>query len=250
MKLEELVNNNYMILNQNDLHIWKYICTHMEECCTISIDKLAKKCNISRATISRFSQKLSLTGFGEFKTRLKLELEDKDNIDDSTLNDICQHYKKAIQGFEQKDMSDICKLIYHAEQLFVCATGYIQNIAAKVLKRNFMNMNKFFITLYGNSETEVVVDTATSQDLIIIISLSGENTEAVELAKKVKSRNVPVVSISQLTDNSLSKVCDYNLYITSDTIKMSEDKSYQTTAQYFMLIELLFIKYVMYCRRV
>lgn len=28
MRLEELVNKNYELLNQNDLHIWKYIQAH------------------------------------------------------------------------------------------------------------------------------------------------------------------------------------------------------------------------------
>jgi len=80
MKLEELVNNNYDKLNENDLYIWKYICSNKRECRRMSIDELAKKCNISRTTISRFTQKLSLEGFGEFKVRLKLEFDENDNI--------------------------------------------------------------------------------------------------------------------------------------------------------------------------
>ena len=78
MKLEELVNNNYDKLNENDLYIWKYICSNKRECRRMSIDELAKKCNISRTTISRFTQKLSLEGFGEFKVRLKLEFDENE----------------------------------------------------------------------------------------------------------------------------------------------------------------------------
>ncbi len=71
MRLEELVSDNYYKLNDNDLLIWQYIQCHKQECCSISIKKLALNCCISRTTISRFTQKLSLEGFREFKTYLK-----------------------------------------------------------------------------------------------------------------------------------------------------------------------------------
>lgn len=54
MRLEELVNQYYGQLNENDLMIWKYILSHKKECCSIFIEELSRKCNISRATISRF----------------------------------------------------------------------------------------------------------------------------------------------------------------------------------------------------
>ena len=46
MQLEELVNQYYDDLNENDLMIWKYILAHKKECCEISIDELSKRCNV------------------------------------------------------------------------------------------------------------------------------------------------------------------------------------------------------------
>lgn len=43
MRLEELVNQNYQQLNDNDLYIWKYISSHKKECERLSIEQLAKK---------------------------------------------------------------------------------------------------------------------------------------------------------------------------------------------------------------
>lgn len=60
MRLDELVNENYKRLSDNDLLIWQYIQRHKKECCSVSIEELAGKCCISRATISRFAQKLGL----------------------------------------------------------------------------------------------------------------------------------------------------------------------------------------------
>ena len=73
MQLEELVNQYYDDLNENDLMIWKYILAHKNECCEISIDELSKRCNISRATISRLAKDI-FEGFREFKMRLKFRM--------------------------------------------------------------------------------------------------------------------------------------------------------------------------------
>ena len=75
MRLDELINEKYNILNDNDLLTWQYIQGHKKECSSVSIEKLAAKCCISRTTISRFTQKLGFEGFKEFKIRLKMEYE-------------------------------------------------------------------------------------------------------------------------------------------------------------------------------
>lgn len=51
MKLEERISQYYDRLNPNDRIIWQYISTHMGECCNISIEELALRCNVSRSTV-------------------------------------------------------------------------------------------------------------------------------------------------------------------------------------------------------
>ena len=72
MKLEELINKHYDQLNANDFHIWNYISNNKHECQKMAIDQLAYKCNVSRTTILRFAQKISLKGYSELKLYLKL----------------------------------------------------------------------------------------------------------------------------------------------------------------------------------
>ena len=73
MKLEELVNRNYQQLNDNDLYIWNYIIHHRKECERLSIDELALRCSVSRSTILRFSKRLGLKGYAEFKVFLRID---------------------------------------------------------------------------------------------------------------------------------------------------------------------------------
>lgn len=249
MYLEELVNNNYDRLNENDLYIWKYICSHKRECCKMSIDELAKECNISRTTISRFTQKLSLEGFSEFKIRLKWECDERDNCEDSTVDDIYENYHKTIEDMREKDILEICRMIYRSKNLFVYGTGTVQAAVADELKRHFIRGNKFFITLRGECEMDMILNIATEEDLIVIISLSGETKLAVEFAKKIKAKNIPSISITKLSDNQIAKLSNQNLYITTECMKIKEEITFESTSQYFILIEMLFLKYIMYLKQ-
>ena len=61
----------------NDLHIWRYISTHRQECANLSIEALGAKCNVSRTTILRFAQKPGLSGFSELRLLLRMECQEK-----------------------------------------------------------------------------------------------------------------------------------------------------------------------------
>ena len=89
MRLEELVNKHYDKLNHSDLYIWKYIFNHKKDCCNLTIDELANRCNVSRTTILRFAQKLSLKGYSELKIYLKWESEDKEFNEKDYLKVVC-----------------------------------------------------------------------------------------------------------------------------------------------------------------
>ena len=224
MQLEELVNQYYDDLNENDLMIWKYILAHKKECCEISIDELSKRCNISRATISRFSQKISFEGFREFKMRLKLECQQVQVKNDGMLDEICNNYLKSMELTKDSDLDDLFEHIHHARRLF------------KV----------FFVTLYGKSELKMTINGLGEQDVMIFISVSGENEMAIEAMKTLKNKGTYIVSITKLNNNTLARLADKSLYVITDQYKRFNNRTYETTSAYFNTVEILFLKYLDY----
>lgn len=126
MKLEELVNKHYDSLNNTDMLIWQYIYNHKKACLNYSINELADKCNVSRTTIMRFAQKLSLDGYGELKVMLKMESDSVVIPSVNELNDISQLYHRVIKELEQKDFSSICKMIRKSNRIFSFGSGAFQ----------------------------------------------------------------------------------------------------------------------------
>ncbi len=70
-KLDVVINENYSKLNTIDMYILTYIQNNLHECTSLSIAELAKRCNVSTATILRMAQKLNFSGYSEFKFFLK-----------------------------------------------------------------------------------------------------------------------------------------------------------------------------------
>lgn len=249
MRLEELVNKNYDKLNENDKMIWQYIRENKKKCCDISIEELAKICCISRTTISRFTQKLSFEGFREFKLHLKLECEKDSSQGKLLLEDVCNNFVRDIQAAKDMNMDEICEHIFCAERLFVFGTGESQYAAAQLLKRMFMGVNRFFVTLYGRSELAMALEDMNANDVVIMISLSGETEPAVFAAKTMRLKGVYTVSITRLSDNALSRFSRANLYIQPNPFVRRGSVSFETCSSYFNIIEILCIKYMLYIKR-
>lgn len=246
MKLEQLINIYFEDLSENDRLIWKYIKNNAEKCTSLSAEELANECNVSRATILRFAKKLSLNNFADLKLYMKMyhqELELKNNIN---LELICNNFHKVIEDFKKKDVSNICEKIYNAERIFIFGTGNAQKSEAHELKRIFLTAGKCFYELFDIGEVYLLSETFTNKDLMFIISLSGETESALQIAREVKVTDMPTISLTRLKDNSLAKLCDENLYVGTTFAQGIDNLNYETTTLFYILLEILFIKYLNY----
>jgi RpiR family glv operon transcriptional regulator len=86
---------------------------------------------------------------------------------------------------------------------------------------------------------------AKSDDFVIIISLLGESEEVIKLAEKLRLSGIATLSITRMKNNTLASLCDENLYINSIQIQV-DYIGYEISTPYFILIELLFLKYQEY----
>lgn len=246
MKLEELINKYYDQLNDNDFHIWNYISNNKKECEKLAIDQLAFKCNVSRTTILRFAQKLSLKGYSELKLYLKLEnKKPKENMGQTEM--VCATYNKVIESIKNKDCTEIFEKFDSAKNIYIYGVGMVQSSIKKELKRIFMTAGKIIYDLNGYQESDISLNLANSEDLFIIISVSGENKFLIDFVSQLQVRNIPILSITKLKENTLSQMSDYNLYISSVTfLETINEMSYESVTSYFILIEILFLKYIEY----
>ncbi|MCX7885501.1 MAG: MurR/RpiR family transcriptional regulator [Caloramator sp.] len=247
MRLEDLINRNYSKLNENDIYILKYILNNKEKCSCISINELAKHCNVSRTTILRLVQKLGFDGFSEFKVFIKWQLEKNRKINDNiTLDEFYKDLYKTIKLLKDTDFSSIIKLIDESEKIFIYGTGTAQNIIAQDLKRVFLIAEKYFHIIEGYTELNIIIPSLTPKDLLIVISLSGNTQNILECINEISLRNIPIISITRFGNNKLSTIANHNLYLYISSFNITENKKIENFSPYFILNDVLVREYIKY----
>lgn len=245
MKLEELVNRRYDMLSENDIHIWEYIFAHRKECENLSIDELASRCYVSRTTIMRFAQKIGLKGYADLKSYLRMDSK-IDVQEQSGFEMFYKEYALFMNNLKEQDMTKALELISNANRLYVYGTGIVQNSAASEMKRVFLEEGKLFNVIQERHELSVFEKNIFQGDIVVIISFSGENERAIDFARKLKTKNVSIISITSVKSNTLSRMADEAFYVEAPRMINTVGGLHDGLAGFFLLIDFMMVKYIEY----
>lgn len=249
MKLEEIINKHKTSLGATDMVIWKYIYNHRQQVRHMSIHELAKACSVSSTTVVRFAQKLGMDGFGEFKAVLKLEDQPAFAGSGDVLQDIGTFYQQSWEGIIKRNFDAASRLIHEANRVFAFASGYVQSNVVQELKRLFFYDDVLIYEIGGKEEFTSILRNLNKDDLVVIVSLSGETPLAVEFAELLRLREVPLISITRLHDNTLASLSTVNLYVSPAIFHLYEDTDrpqFKSMMPYFLLVEIWYVKYKLY----
>ena len=243
MHLDELITKNKNYLNENDYHIWDYVSRHKKECETISINDLALKCNVSRTTILRFTQRIGLNGFAQFKVYLQLDNQSQTTSSDH-LNTFYNSYKEYMETLMVKDFSPLIARLTTSVEIYACSTGSIQSSVTAELKRTFVALGKFIYQIKLYEEIAVYEQIINPEDFVFMVSYSGENEKIIEFAKKLKAKGAYMVAITCSKHNQLNQICDEALVVEVPKATYDQGVSHDGLVNYFLLIDFLTVKYL------
>lgn len=231
----------------------KYIIGNPDEISQLSINQIAKKIHISPATITRFCQKISFSGFNEFKHELKryIDLRNKpaassDIKEIDYFSNLYQNHLEIIEttfrNMTYFDIQQAITLLTKAERVHVYGIDN-SGIAAQEFKWKF-----FRIGIQVESITDphqAVMDAALSSDrsLVIGISVSGKTKEIIDAVKISKRQGASVLAISSDKTSELSRLADLSLLVTSKN-SMHMGQNISPTLPLFLLFDLLYTELV------
>lgn len=246
MKLETLIEQNYHKLNQSDLLIWDYLQSHMDDCRYFTIDQLAGACHISHTSVLRFAKKLGLKGFSELKVILKWQQTQTDGFGGDELEKAMQDYQQTLEYLYTVDFSDLFALWDRAEKIYVYGSGNVQQYAARDLRRNFFVVNKLLHTIDGEDELRRIAKHLRENDIMLFISLSGNNAFINQIAEQLKAQGRTVVSVTRIQSNRLIHLSDIHIPFFTHCVQTGEEFEFWLTAQLFLINEFLILKYLEY----
>ena len=244
MRLEDLIEQNYHRLNENDLYIWDYIRRHPAECRSISIDALSAACCISHTTILRFAKKLGLGGFSELKMILRWQDTGPGIMRPDELTRTMQDYQQTMEYLSTVDFSDLFTLIQNARQIFIYGSGSVQQLAARNLKEKFFYSHKLMHVIEGETEMRKLSVRLGEHDLMILISLSGNNAFVNKIAETLHKQGCPIVSICRVQSNRLIYLSDINIPFFSHAIESGCSITLWPSNLMFLVNEFLMIRYL------
>ena len=255
MTLDELVNEMHDHLNENDLYVLHYISQHMEQCYNQTVSEIAKTASVSSSGVIRMVQKLGFKGYSEFRYFLKNEMErlQRANVLNTSKigsSIVLEDVKSTIRLFEEnKNVEKVYQLLSQANHIYAYATGYGQSLMLKEFSRCLINVGIHLIIVPGQIELNLIAQTLHSDDLLFIVSLSGNISKIQVYLQTVIMRNVPIVSVTLFSQNELAHIANYSLYYEVSNINSITRLNNSSFGSLMLVLTLLYEGYINYCQK-
>ena len=226
LKLREVKND----LSVKELEVAQYIISHSQAVKNMSIQTLAKLNCVSTSTILRLCNKLGYSGFSDFKVDLISSSPQKLSTDilqdDINLNDTLQDVNRKVQAMEKSSIDDTHSIVNlnaldNAIDLIIASNKVVifgvgsSGLVGKELEYQLIKIKKDVNCHFDSHISRSIVSTLGKNDLIIIISHSGETPECVELLKLAESLKVPSIAITKMGQSQISLLANIVLHTTS-----------------------------------
>jgi DNA-binding MurR/RpiR family transcriptional regulator len=84
---------------------------------------------------------------------------------------------------------------------------------------------------------------STKKNCAILISYSGESSEILQIARLLKNNRVPMIAITSIGENSLSKLADVVLRITTREKAYSKIAGFSSSESISLILDILYSCY-------
>lgn len=208
MRFKDRVQKFEYKLNDTDDQIVEYILENKQQFTIQSIQSLAATLFTVPNTITRLSKKLGYDGFSHLKNSIK------DELDSFSIPDEDSSYYFIQKTFELLDtdrIETVAKMIHDAKHVLFYGVGDTADFC-EMMVRNLRVVGKQSEFSVHRHEILHMLEQMNKQDVLFLISLSGETQQVLEVANIAKEKGIPIVTLTHFTRNSLQNMGSINLY--------------------------------------
>ncbi|MEB5648767.1 MurR/RpiR family transcriptional regulator [Mammaliicoccus sciuri] len=242
MILDKLINEHYQQLNDNDIHIIQMINQNIHLIHRLKIQEIADISHTSISSIHRLARKLGFDGYSDFKAYIKLNRQTSKPSTD-IIESLEQDLQQTMKHLKMIDYDYISEQINQAPYIYIYGTGVAQLNVARDAQRHFLSINKRVMVINDENELKIAMNQMNKDDLIFIISLSGETSHLRENVEIMHTRKISYISITTLKDNYLAQNASHNIYVNSSPIELFNQTSYSSFLPYHIAFEVIVRKF-------
>lgn len=239
---------------ETEKKIGNFIIHHPKEIVDMTVGELAKECQVSEASVSRFCKKIDMKGFHHLKISIAKEMvsqsEDDELSNHISVDDLEQSLKnilankvaeltQTVSMMNSENLQDILKRINNAQNVLFAAVGNTVPVAMDgAYKLNQIGISAFSTPVW---ETQLAYSYNLSpDDVVIAISNSGESTGVINILEAAKQKKATTISITNSEKSTIAKISDYHI-TTATREKLFLDEYRFSRVSATMVIEVLYL---------
>jgi DNA-binding MurR/RpiR family transcriptional regulator len=225
----ERIRQGLSILKPAERKVSTFILDNPKDILHMPIAELSKKANTSEATIIRMCRSLNFKGYSDLKLSIAAAIPQKaiehkyqDISADSSLSETISQIasnniysiKNTLSVNDEKDISKAIQGLNHARRIAIIGIG-ASAIVAHDFEQKLKRINKWCEALVDSHSQLVAVTNLNKDDILFAISYSGETKEIINTVNIAKENNINVISLTEYSNNTLQKLSDLNLFVSS-----------------------------------
>ena len=235
----EKIEASLSYLTETEKKLASHVLEHYDEILNQSVSELARRANVSDASVVRFCRSIGYRGFTDLKINMAKDLVPRER----SLNPVLEEgddpatiirkvfaseisvLDRTLQQMDPGVIMEIAERIYAAKKLVVFGTGG-SSIVARDIQHKFL---KIGITALVFDDVDLQLMNSAlldKDDVAIAVSFSGSNVNTVNCLKNAKKAGAYCVGVVSQRKSPLSRLADRTVYAAYDeTIFQSESVS-------------------------
>lgn len=254
-----LIKSKYGDLRKSEKRSADYIIEHLEEIEHLSIEKLAKKCQVSEPTIMRLVKALGYHGYSEFRYAIvsaKAREKGKEEVTTplygftlsphEKIKDIpekissisMQNIEESMKCISVKTFEKVIEAIRSARVIDIYSVEN-SNVTAIDLLTKLLYIGipcRHFDDYYHQ---KISAGNLTKEDVAIGISYSGYSKDTVDIMKTAKKSGATTIVLTNFKDSAICKYADLKLCTTQEQFFYG-DSIFSRTTQ-LMIIDMIYM---------
>ncbi|GAW63133.1 transcriptional regulator [Ligilactobacillus acidipiscis DSM 15836] len=201
-----------------------YILASPTEVMQLPVQSLAQRCQISAATVVRFCRRLDLDGYSDLKLHLSAAVQEtqgqeygeiKPGESASEISGKLQlHFENALKVTTKKLDDQVIETVVtalheaHQVQLFGLVSSSL------VVQDMYQKLSRLGLSAVVNNDIHLAATTLASgstEDLLLVVSTSGNTKEVVTLLKFAKEKSITTVLVTANTNSTGAMLADHLL---------------------------------------
>lgn len=254
--IELRVRSIYDSLSNAEKKVADYFLNNIENVFHQPIAQLAQEAGVSKVAWVRFCKDIGFDGLKDLKKALFAQMCEKEETVTSTpFSDIrlISSTKSLIEGIAQNSIQAIqdtaemldpdaleqaAKLILNAESVRIFGVG-ASAMVGQDFHSKLMRINKISYFSSDHHGQLTYAANMTPKDVAVLISMSGETKEMLEILQLAKQNGTPSLALTKYSKTPLAQNTNTVLYVSAPEITMRSGAMSSRLAQ-LMVIDALF----------